>query len=96
MNIKPYHSYVLIQRLPPEATYKGLILPEIRRYNNVVCKILAVGPGMVFPDNTREKMGDIKPGDYVLVHQQSGKELDTDIYFVDITEIDAKLENYEL
>lgn len=94
--VKPRNSFLLVKKLPPEDLYNSLIaLPENRmRSDNVVCEVVAVGPGQLEVDNTREEMGGLKSGDYVVVHQQSGRVLQDDYIFIDITEADALIEDF--
>lgn len=96
--IKPRNSNVLFRRLPKEdfisyGEFK-IYLPDSQNYGNIVCEILDVGPGEWLRNGEREKMGNIKPGDLVVIHQHNGKEVSDGIEIADITEIDGIVLDY--
>ncbi len=66
-----------------------------QRYKNVLCEVLKVGPGSLMPDGTRQKMGNLKEGDIVIIDQQSGREIEDNLYYCHISEIIGRVEDYD-
>lgn len=67
-----------------------IILPDTCHYDLLTAEVIAVGPGDRLEDGSREPIG-IVPGDKVICWQGYGVEVEKNVYFVDISEIDAKV-----
>jgi chaperonin GroES len=60
-----------------EVTKSGIVIPDTAKEKPQEGKVLAVGPGRILDDGTRERM-DLKPGDKVLYAKYSGTEFKLD------------------
>lgn len=89
--IKPVGSYVLIKRHSDSKVHSDIIfLPDSTKIiDSLEAEVLAVGPGEVLANGTREPMG-IVPGDKVACYPAHGFEIEKNHYIVDISMIDGK------
>ena len=72
--LRPLGDRVVIQPTPREdMTKSGIVLPDTAKEKPQEGTILAVGPGRILDDGTREKM-DVKKGDRVLYSKYAGTE----------------------
>ena len=72
--LRPLGDRVVIQPTPrEEMTKSGIVLPDTAKEKPMEGTILAVGPGKILDDGTREKM-DVKAGDRVLYSKYAGTE----------------------
>ena len=60
-----------------EMTKSGIVIPDTAKEKPQEGKVLAVGPGRILDDGTRERM-DLKPGDKVLYAKYGGTEFKLD------------------
>ncbi len=76
--LRPLGDRVVIQPTPREETTKsGIVIPDTVKEKPQEGKVLAVGPGRVLDDGTREQM-DLMPGDTVLYAKYAGTEFKLD------------------
>lgn len=72
----PAWDYLLIKRIKEEEkTDGGLIIPQIARDVQQVCKVLAVGPGKFNEKAGRIVPVGIKQGEYVFVSKYAGTDI---------------------
>jgi len=72
----PKGNYVLIKRIEEEeATSGGIIIPDIAKDTQQVCKVLAVGPGIFNKALGKVRPVDIKAGEYVFVSRYAGTDI---------------------
>jgi chaperonin GroES len=87
---------VVVQPTPGEDTTKsGIVIPDTAQEKPREGLILAVGPGRVLDDGTREPM-DLKPGDKVLYAKYSGTEFkldDEDVLIISHKDVLAVVES---
>lgn len=62
---QPMHDRLLVERLPSITKMGAIYIPDVAQENEVLCKVLAVGPG-AWRDGEFVKTA-VKPGDTVLV-----------------------------
>ena len=75
MKIRPINDRVLVKRLEmDEKTEGGLYMPDSAREKPNRGEVIAVGPGRMLDNGTREQM-EVKEGDIVLFGKYSGSEL---------------------
>ena len=76
--LRPLGDHVVIQPSPHEETTKsGIVIPDTAKEKPQEGKVLAVGPGRILDDGTREQM-DLKRGDKVLYAKYAGSEFKLD------------------
>ena len=76
--LRPLGDRVVIQPSAREETTKsGLVIPDTAKEKPQEGKVLAVGPGRILDDGTREQM-DLKRGDTVLYAKYAGSEFKLD------------------
>ena len=76
--LHPLGDRVVVQPTPREETTKsGIVIPDTAKEKPQEGKVLAVGPGRVLDDGTREPM-DVKQGDKVLYGKYAGTEFKLD------------------
>lgn len=74
MKVKPLGDRLVIKRFDAaDKTTGGIILPDSAQNKPQKGKVLAVGPGKLLKDGTRQKL-DIKEGDVVLFTNWAGDE----------------------
>lgn len=95
-NVKMMNSYVLFKRLPNETKSNYLILTESQKYGNIICEVFSVGPGELRSNGEREDMMGLKPGDYILIDPQHGRDLDDGFSYADICEISGIIKGYTM
>ena len=72
--LRPLGDRAVIKPTPrEEMTKSGIVLPDTAKEKPQEGTILAVGPGRILDDGTREKM-DVKDGDRVLYSKYAGTE----------------------
>ena len=77
--ITPLQDRVLVRRLDEEeeASEGGIILPDSAKEKPQEGEVLAVGPGKVTDDGTRQNL-DLKEGDRILFAKYAGTEVKVD------------------
>ncbi len=76
--LRPLADRVVIQPTPrEEMTKSGIVIPDTVKEKPQEGMVLAVGPGRVLDDGTRERI-DVKKGDKVLYAKYSGTEFKLD------------------
>ena len=74
MNIKPLNDRIVIKRFEAEAkSTGGILLPDSARNKPQKGEVLAVGPGKVVKDGSRQPL-QVKIGDTVLFTNWAGDE----------------------
>lgn len=77
MAIKPLGDRVLLKVLEAkEKTDAGIYLPDTAKEKPQEAEVIAVGPGKVLEDGSRQKP-EVKKGDKVLFGKYSGTEVST-------------------
>jgi chaperonin GroES len=77
MNVKPLGDRVVIQRHAEESkTSGGILLPDAAKQKPHKGTVLAVGPGKLLKDGTRQPL-QVKKGDVVLFTNWAGDEYKT-------------------
>ncbi len=75
MNIRPLQDRILIKRLDEEEQLSGgIIIPDTAKEKPQEAEVVAVGPGKLNEDGTRQAM-DVSVGDKVLVGKYSGSDI---------------------
>ena len=78
MNIKPLGDRVVVRSLDEEEkTPSGIILPDTAKEKPQRGEVLAVGPGKVLENGTRQAM-EVKSGDTVIFAKYAGSEVKVD------------------
>jgi chaperonin GroES len=76
--LRPLGDRVVVQPTPrEEMTKSGIVLPDTAKEKPQEGTILAVGPGRILEDGSREKM-DVAAGDRVLYSKYAGTEFKMD------------------
>ena len=76
--LRPLGDRVVLKPTPrEEMTKSGIVLPDTAKEKPQEGSILAVGPGRILDDGTREKM-DVAAGDKVLYSKYAGTEFKVD------------------
>ncbi len=76
--LRPLGDRVVIKPTPrEEMTKSGIVLPDTAKEKPQEGKILAVGPGRILDDGSREAM-DVKEGQKVLYAKYAGTEFKVD------------------
>ena len=76
--LKPLLDRILVKRLEEkEAKKGGIIIPDTAKEKPQEAEVIAVGPGKVTDDGTRQPMG-VKVGDKILFGKYSGSEVKLD------------------
>jgi chaperonin GroES len=76
--LRPLGDRVVVQPTPgEERTKSGIVIPDTAQEKPQAGKVLAVGPGRVLDDGTREQI-DLKQGDKVLYAKYAGTEFKFD------------------
>lgn len=74
MKIRPLGDRIVVQRsAPEEKTSGGIILPDSAKNKPQRGKVLAVGPGRLLKDGTRQPL-QVKVGDNILFTNWAGDE----------------------
>ncbi len=74
-DIRPLHDRVVVKRLEAKEEVRGgIIIPDTAREKPQEAEVIAVGPGKLNEDGTRQPM-DVKQGDRVLIGKYSGSEI---------------------
>jgi chaperonin GroES len=77
-DIRPLHDRVVVKRLEAKEEVRGgIIIPDTAREKPQEAEVIAVGPGKLNEDGTRQPM-DVKKGDRVLIGKYSGSEIKID------------------
>lgn len=72
---KPLQDRILVKRLEEKEVKKGgIIIPDTAKEKPQEAEVIAVGPGKVTADGTRQPMG-VKVGDKILFGKYSGSEV---------------------
>jgi chaperonin GroES len=75
---KPLQDRILVKRLEEKEVKKGgIIIPDTAKEKPQEAEVIAVGPGKVTDDGTRQPMG-VKVGDKILFGKYSGSEVKLD------------------
>jgi chaperonin GroES len=78
MNIKPLGDRVVIKALEQdEVTPSGIVLPDKAKEKPQEGEVIAVGPGKVLENGTRQEM-EVKVGDRVIYSKYAGTEIKKD------------------
>ena len=78
MNIKPLGDRVVVRSMEQEEkTASGIIVPDTAKEKPQKGQVLAVGPGKVLDNGTRQPM-DVKNGDTVIFAKYAGSEIKVD------------------
>lgn len=78
MKIRPMYDRVFLKRLDDEQVSPGgIVIPETAQKRNAVCEVVAVGPGKVRDDGTRQRP-QIEPGMKVILAKYDGTPLTID------------------
>jgi chaperonin GroES len=76
--LRPLGDRVVIKPTPrEEMTKSGIVLPDTAKEKPQEGEIIAVGPGRILDDGTREQM-DVKKGQKVLYAKYAGTEFKVD------------------
>jgi chaperonin GroES len=76
--LRPLGDRVVIEPTPREdMTKSGIVLPDTAKEKPQEGKVIAVGPGKILDDGTREAI-DVKNGDKVLYAKYAGTEFKLD------------------
>ncbi len=77
-SFKPLQDRILVKRLePPEVKKGGIIIPDTAKEKPQEGEVIAVGPGKVSDDGTRQPMS-VKVGNKILFGKYSGSEIKID------------------
>ncbi len=78
MNIRPLGDRVVVRSLEEEEkTASGIIVPDTAKEKPQKGQVLAVGPGKVLENGTRQAM-EVKSGDTVIFAKYAGSEVKVD------------------
>lgn len=78
MKIRPLGERVVVKSLEEEEkTPSGIIMPDTAKEKPQKGQVLAVGPGKVLENGTRQAM-EVKSGDTVIFAKYSGSEVKVD------------------
>ncbi len=78
MNVKPLADRVVVKALEAEdKTASGIILPDTAKEKPQKGQVLAVGPGRVLENGTRQPM-EVKTGETVIYAKYAGSEVKLD------------------
>ena len=78
MNIRPLHDRVVVKRIDLEEQVRGgIIIPDTAKEKPQEAEVMAVGPGKLQDDGSRQPM-DVSKGDRVLIGKYSGSEIKID------------------
>ena len=78
VNIRPLEDKVLVQIVEAETTTaSGLVIPDSAQEKPQEATVIAVGPGRLAEDGTRQPI-DVKEGDTVVFSKYGGTELKYD------------------
>src|SRR5690606_24239290 len=76
LNLKPLGDKVVVEVIEePQTTASGLVLPDTAKEKSQRGKVLAVGPGKVLDNGSREPV-EVKVGDTVVFAKYGGTEVD--------------------
>ena len=75
---KPLQDRILVKRLEEKEVKKGgIIIPDTAKEKPQEAEVIAIGPGKVTKDGTRQAMS-VKVGDKILFGKYSGSEVKLD------------------
>jgi chaperonin GroES len=74
MKLKPLGNRLLVQRSKVKTSKGGILLPDSAQEKPKEGKVIAVGPGKINEDGSREEMS-VKIGDTVLFSSYAGTEV---------------------
>ena len=78
MKLRPLEDRVVIKQLEAkEKTAGGIILPDTAKEKPQIGKIIAVGPGKILDDGTKQEMS-VKKNDEVIYAKYMGNEVEID------------------
>jgi chaperonin GroES len=78
VKVRPLHDRVLVKRLEQEEQVRGgIIIPDTAKEKPQEAEVVAVGPGKLQDDGTRQPM-DVSEGDRILIGKYSGSEIKID------------------
>lgn len=89
-------NFVLLEPLPAKTqTTAGILLPPASKFDNLLWKVVAVGPGRIIRKRNREDVlipTELAPGDNIVLDRHHGNKaaLDDGKIIVDAGEILAK------
>ena len=76
--IRPLQDRILVKRLEEKEVKKGgIIIPDTAKEKPQEAEVIAIGPGKVTKDGTRQPMS-VKVGDKILFGKYSGSEVKLD------------------
>jgi chaperonin GroES len=74
INVQPLQNFIVVKPGKKEESRSGIIIPDTAQEKAQEGEVVAVGPGRLGKDNTREVM-DVKVGDFVIYPKFGGTEI---------------------
>ncbi|MFY9257314.1 MAG: co-chaperone GroES [Dethiobacteria bacterium] len=75
MNLKPLSDRIVVKPLEAEEkTASGIVLPDTAKEKPQEGEVMAVGPGKVLENGTRQEM-ELKVGDKIIYSRYAGTEI---------------------
>ncbi|ADJ26694.1 Chaperonin Cpn10 [Dehalogenimonas lykanthroporepellens BL-DC-9] len=74
ISVQPLQNFVLIKPGKKEEMRSGIVIPDTAQEKAQEGEVVAVGPGRMGKDNTREAL-DVKVGDFVIYPKFGGTEV---------------------
>ncbi|APV45431.1 chaperonin GroES [Dehalogenimonas formicexedens] len=74
INVQPLQNFILVKPGKKEEMRSGIVIPDTAQEKAQEGEVVAVGPGRLGKDNTREVM-DVKVGDFVIYPKFGGTEV---------------------
>jgi len=74
INVQPLQNFILVKPGKKEEMRSGIVIPDTAQEKAQEGQVVAIGPGRIGKDNTREVM-DIKVGDYIIYPRFGGTEI---------------------
>lgn len=75
MNLKPLSDRIVVKALEAEEkTASGIVLPDTAKEKPQEGEVMAVGPGKVLENGTRQEM-ELKVGDKIIFSRYAGTEV---------------------
>lgn len=74
VNVQPLQNFVLVKPGKKEEMRSGIVIPDTAQEKAQEGEVVAVGPGRLSKDNTREAL-DVKVGDFVIYPKFGGTEI---------------------
>lgn len=74
INVQPLQNFILVKPGKKEEMRSGIVIPDTAQEKAQEGEVVAVGPGRLGKDNTREVM-DVKVGDFIIYPRFGGTEI---------------------